>query len=410
MQTRLHTDFLASIEGQQAEQILRRCVHCGFCLATCPTYQLTGNELDSPRGRIYLIKQLLEGATATAATQQHLDRCLTCRACETTCPSGVQYSQLADMGRGLLERQGLRHWRDRQYRRLLQAGLRQRTLLGAAVWMGRVLRPLFRKATAGIPPRHVLPAWSASPLPAAASRVVVLQGCVQPALAPDIHEATLRVLHAAGLHVDTLPHEGCCGALAWHMNNHDDGRDDMRHMVDRLWPLVEAGISAIVTTASGCGVQLHEYGALLAQDPDYALRAARISALACDVSELVSQQLPSLLPLLQPASPVMLTLHTPCTLQHGLRKATQLQDLLTRLGWQLRPVADNHLCCGSAGSYSLLQPELSGQLRQRKLAALEADQIPVIATANIGCQCHLQAGTKTPVRHWVSLLAERLRD
>ena len=409
MQTRLRSDLLPSTESQQAEQILRRCVHCGFCLATCPTYQLTGNELDSPRGRIYLIKQLLEGEAASVATQQHLDRCLTCRACETTCPSGVQYSQLADIGRGLLERQGLRRWRDRQYRRLLQTGLRQRALFGTAVWLGRTLRPLFRTATAGIPPRRTLPAWTSPALPANAPSVIVLQGCVQAALAPDTHEATLRVLQAAGLQVHTVPREGCCGALAWHLNDQDAGRDDMRRMVDRLWPLVEAGAQAIITTASGCGVQLHEYAVLLAQDADYALRAARISALACDVSEVVSQHLTPLLPQLKPAGPA-LTLHTPCTLQHGLRKAALLQDLLVRLGWQLAPVTESHLCCGSAGTYSLLQPALSGQLRERKLAALRAEQAAVIATANIGCQCHLQAGTRTPVRHWISLLAERLRD
>lgn len=400
MRTEL-ADFIRDTpEGREADAILRKCVHCGFCTATCPTYQLLGDELDGPRGRIYLIKQALEGVPVTAKTRLHLDRCLTCRACETTCPSGVQYGRLADIGRELVEERVPRGAWQRSVRAALAFVLPRRTLFAALLRLGRMFRFLFP----GLVPAAAASA-GAWPAPRHARRMLVLAGCVQPALAPRINAAAARVLDRCGISLVEAPGAGCCGALRFHLNLHEQGRDDMRALIDAWWPAVERGeVEAIVTTASGCGSTVKEYGHLLAQDPAYRDKAARISALSRDLSEVIpAQAIP------ERAGLGRIACHAPCSLQHGQQLRGGVEALLERAGFELAPVPDAHLCCGSAGTYSILQPALSRELRARKLAALQGG-VPVrIVTANIGCLTHLQGGASTPVCHWVELLDEALQ-
>jgi glycolate oxidase iron-sulfur subunit len=394
MRTEL-ADFIRDTpQGREADAILRKCVHCGFCSATCPTYQLLGDELDSPRGRIYLIKQALEGAPVTARTRLHLDRCLTCRACETTCPSGVQYGRLADIGRAVVEERVARGAWDRLKRTALAFALPRRALFAALLRLGR----LFRFLMPGTIPAPAAPAgrW---PPPRHARRMLALAGCVQPALAPRINAAAARVLDRSGISLLEAPGAGCCGALRFHLNLQDQGRDDMRALIDAWWPTVERGeVEAIVTTASGCGATVKEFAHLLAHDPAYCDKAARISALTKDLSEVV-----------QPDAGTgkgRIAFQSPCSLQHGQQLRGKVESLLEQAGYELAPVADAHLCCGSAGTYSILQPELSAQLRSRKLAALQDGRPAAIATANIGCLTHLQAQAQVPVHHWIELLDE----
>ncbi|MFM2446234.1 MAG: hypothetical protein RI936_681 [Pseudomonadota bacterium] len=406
MQTRLTPEFAATAEGREAEAILRRCVHCGFCTATCPTYQLLGDELDGPRGRIYLIKQVLEGEAPTRATQLHLDRCLTCRNCETTCPSGVQYGRLADIGRKLVDERVPRPAGERLLRDVLKAGLTS-PLFAPAMKLGQTLRPLLPaalKAKVQVP--RAAGTW---PARTHARRVILLEGCVQPAMQPNINTATARVLDALGIEVLRPAAAGCCGALRYHLNDHDGGLADARRNVDAWWPLVEAGADAIVINASGCGTQVKDYGHLLAHDAAYAEKAARIAALARDLIEVVAPHASAVKSRLKPglaSEPVVF--HPPCSLQHGQQIRGQVEALLTAAGAQLLPFAEPHLCCGSAGTYSVLQPELSHQLRDRKLAALEAGRPQRILSANIGCISHLAGGTATEVMHWVEWLDARL--
>jgi len=409
MDTRL-ADFVRHTRaGQQAEEILRQCVHCGFCTATCPTYQLLGDELDGPRGRIYLIKQLLEGQEVTEKTRLHLDRCLTCRSCETTCPSGVQYVHLLDIGRQVLEEKLPRQGAAALQRRFLRALLSRPALFTSAIRLGRMLRPLLPSALADKLPRPVpgenreLPARGVH-----TRRMLLLAGCVQPSLAPNINAATVRVLHRLGIELFAESKAGCCGGVRFHLNDQEGGRQDMRRNIDAWWPHVEAGIEAIVVTASGCGVQVRDYAHALAEDAAYAAKAQRISSLCRDPSEILCAERASLLAFLppQPESRSKLAFHSPCTLQHGLQIRGMVEELLAAAGYCLTPVADGHLCCGSAGTYSLLQPELSTQLRNNKLAALDAGGPALIATANIGCLTHLQAGSMLPVRHWIELMDE----
>ncbi len=400
MQTQLADFIRDTADGREADQILRTCVHCGFCNATCPTYQLLGNELDGPRGRIYLIKQMLEGHEVTDQTQLHLDRCLTCRACETTCPSGVNYHRLADIGRNLIDARVPRPLSQR----LLRWGLRQvlpyRGRFTPLLALGRSLRPLLpARLKAAIPVARPAGAW---PAVDHRRRVLVLDGCVQPALAPDINAATARVLDRLGIRVEPTPAGGCCGAVSYHLNAQGEGLDFMRRLIDAWWPQVEAGAEAILVTASGCGATVKEYGKLLADDPAYAAKAARVSALAKDPAEYLAG-LGDLSAITPAAAPTM-AFHAPCTLQHGQKLPGVTESLLVRLGFVLTPVADSHLCCGSAGTYSILQPALSAQLKTNKLAALEAGDPTCIATANIGCLTHLQSGTARPVRHWMEVL------
>ncbi len=401
-------DFVKdTAQGREAEAILRTCVHCGFCTATCPTYQLLGDELDGPRGRIYLMKQMLEGGTVTARTQLHLDRCLTCRACETTCPSGVRYGRLVDIGRQLVEAQVPRSPSERVRRWLLRKGLLSRTLMAFAVTGGRLARPLLPMALASkVPEVRRAGTW---PRPRHPRRMLALHGCVQPALAPSIDAAMARVLDRIGISLVQAPGSGCCGALSQHLAAADEARALMRANIDAWWPEVERGAEAIVVSASGCGVQVKEYGDLLHEDPAYAERARRIAALARDPVEIVAAEWKRIAPLVaMDRGAQRVAFHAPCTLQHGLRLGGRVEEILEALGLDLTTVADAHLCCGSAGTYSILQPVLSQQLRANKLTALEAGRPEVIATANIGCLVHLGAGTQRPVRHWIELLEGRL--
>lgn len=403
MDTKITDELRVTHAGKVAEEILRKCVHCGFCTATCPTYQLLGDELDGPRGRIYLIKQMLEGETPSAKTQLHLDRCLSCRACETTCPSGVQYGRLADIGRGIVEQKvGRRAW-DRLQRRVLSAVLPRTRLFSSLLSFGRLFRPVLPEKLKDKIPETQSPA-GAWPAPRHARRMFVLAGCVQPALAPRINAAAARVLDRAGVSLVEAPGAGCCGALRFHLNDQDAGRADMRALIDAWWPAVGRGeVEAIVMTASGCGSFVKEFVHHLHEDPAYRDKAARISALTKDLSEVVTEN-----SIQKGKKTLKVAFQSPCSLQHGQQLRGQVEVLLAAAGCELTPVADGHLCCGSAGTYSILQPELSGQLRARKLAALAAGGPAggpeCIATANIGCLAHLQGGTPTPVRHWIELL------
>jgi glycolate oxidase iron-sulfur subunit len=404
MQTQLAPEFQNTADGQAAEAILRKCVHCGFCTATCPTYQLLGDELDGPRGRIYLMKQVLEGVEPTRATQLHLDRCLTCRNCESTCPSGVDYGHLVDIGRKIVDAKVPRPAGEKALRWALKEGLTS-PLFAPAMKLGQLVRPLLPAALkAKVPARQSAGAW---PTHQHARKVILLAGCVQPAMAPNINSATARVLDAAGLEVLIPPAAGCCGAVKFHLNDQTGGLDQMRANIDAWWPLVEHGAEAIVMNASGCGVTVKEYGHLLQGDPQYSERAARISALTRDLSELLPSMLTSLRPRVdaQRAAQMPLVFHPPCTLQHGQQLRGGVESQLGALGFPVRLAsAESHLCCGSAGTYSVLQPELSSSLRERKLAALAPQAGDTVISANIGCITHLQSGTETPVRHWVEVL------
>jgi glycolate oxidase iron-sulfur subunit len=423
METHLADFIRDTAAGREAEAILRKCVHCGFCTATCPTYQLLGDELDGPRGRIYLIKQVLEGAAPTEKTRLHLDRCLTCRSCESTCPSGVQYSRLLDIGREIVEARVPRKGMDGLLRTVLREALPRPTLFGIAMKMGQMVRPLLPGALKA----KVPPLTSAGTLPAAAPatlprKMLALAGCAQPSMYPNINGATRRVLARLGIDLCEAPGAGCCGAVRLHLNDAEGARQDARRNIDAWWPHVAAGAEAIVVTASGCGVQVKDYGHLLQDDAAYADKAARIAALARDVSEVVTAEQDALLKLLENSAPqghflrgalatrCKLAFHAPCTLQHGLKLRGGVEALLTAAGFELTPVADAHLCCGSAGTYSILQPELSMRLRDNKIAALTAGAPAGIASANIGCIAHLQSATGIPLKHWIEWLDERLQS
>lgn len=407
METRLSPAFKLTPAGATAERVLRACVHCGFCNATCPTYQLVGDELDGPRGRLYQIKDVLEGAPATRATQRHLDRCLTCRSCETTCPSGVEYSQLLEIGRAEVDRQVARPWRERLFHWVLREGLTRQWLFGAALSAARALRfalPSGLRAKVGR--RRPPGAW---PTRTHARRVLLLNGCTQPAMSPGIDAATARVLDRLGVEAVVDPASGCCGAIRHHLGDPAGALDDARRNIDAWWPHVERGkVEAIVINASGCGSMVADYGRLLSQDPTYAAKAERISQLMRDVASYLASQASTLAGLMPRAPPDKVAYQAPCSQQHGLRVRGEVEALLRQLGAQLVPVADGHLCCGSAGTYSLSQTGLSQSLRARKLGSLLEGRPDVILSANIGCIAHLEAGTAVPVRHWIEWLDSRL--
>ena len=408
MQTNLADFIKGTPEGDEAEAILRACVHCGFCTATCPTYQLLGDERDGPRGRIYLIKQVLEGAPVTASTQLHLDRCLTCRNCESTCPSGVKYGRLADIGRKVVEQRVPRSLPERIKRYVLKEALPRRWLFEPALRAGQLFRPLLSKPLQDkLPPRTAPGAW---PSRQHARKMLVLEGCVQPGLAPNINAAAARVLDALGVQLLAAPGAGCCGALRFHLNDQDAALDDMRRNIDAWWPCVESA-EAIVMTASGCGVTVKDYGHLLAHDAAYAAKAARISGMTRDLSEILPEFEAELAQRVRARSAGdggAVAWHPPCTLQHGQQIRGKVEGLLRALGVEVKMCREAHLCCGSAGTYSLLQPELSQQLRDRKLASLADTGAARIVSANIGCIGHLQSGTGTPVEHWVELVDRAL--
>jgi len=399
VQTQL-ADFIRDTpEGREADAILRKCVHCGFCNATCPTYQLLGDELDGPRGRIYLVKQVLEGAAPTEKTRLHLDRCLTCRACESTCPSGVQYGRLADIGRDIVEKRVGRGAWDGFMRATLGAVLPKTGLFAFLLSVGRTFKPVLPEFLRTKIPSAAKPA-GAWPAPRHGRRMLALAGCVQPALAPAINAAAARVLDRNGISLQEAPGAGCCGALRFHLNDQAAGRSDMRALIDAWWPLVERGeVEAIVMTASGCGAFVKEYAHHLHDDPEYRDKAERISALTRDLAEIVPETAAR-----KKTEAGRVAFQSPCTLQHGQQLRGRVEALLAAAGYELTPVADEHLCCGSAGSYSILQPGLSHSLRERKLSTLAAGGPALIATANIGCLTHLQSGTQLPVRHWIELL------
>jgi glycolate oxidase iron-sulfur subunit len=409
MQTTLSPEYAHTSDGKAAEAIVRNCVHCGFCTATCPTYQLLGDELDGPRGRIYLIKQVLEGAQPTRKTQQHLDRCLTCRNCETTCPSGVEYGHLIDIGRKLVDAKVQRPASEEAMRWALKEGLNS-PLFAPAMKLGQAVRGFLPDVLkAKVPEARSAGVW---PKRSHARKVLMLAGCVQPAMSPNINSATARVLDACGIQTLVEPLAGCCGGVKFHLNDQDAAMLQMKNNIDAWWPHIANGVEAIVMNASGCGVTVKDYGHLLREDAGYAERAKRISELTKDLSELLPDLLPTLKSRIAPqkaqAQGVM-AFHPPCTLQHGQQLKGGVEQHLSALGFQVQ-VANNeaHLCCGSAGTYSVLQPVLATQLRDRKLSHLNDLQPQAILSANIGCITHLQSGTQVPVRHWVEMVDQAL--
>jgi glycolate oxidase iron-sulfur subunit len=409
MQTNLSSEFQHTAEGLKAEAILRKCVHCGFCNATCPTYQLLGDELDGPRGRIYLIKQVLEGEVPTRKTQLHLDRCLTCRNCETTCPSGVEYGHLIDIGRKLVDERVERPVAEKAVRWALKEGLPS-PLFAPAMAVGQAVRGLLPAALKSkVPARQ---SAGAMPTGTHARKVLMLAGCVQPAMSPNINAATARVLDAAGIEVVIAKKAGCCGAVKHHLNDHDGAKAEMRRNIDAWWPHVEAGVETIVMNASGCGSMVKDYGHALADDAAYAAKAQRISALTRDLSELLPDLVDALRGKLSAevvSKAGQIAFHPPCTLQHGQQLRGGVEQHLGTLGFKVKTATcEAHLCCGSAGTYSVLQPKIAYELRDRKLGNLSEMKPAVIASANIGCITHLQSGTTTPVRHWVEVLDEAL--
>ena len=410
METNLAEFIKNTPEGREADAILRKCVHCGFCTATCPTYLLLGDELDGPRGRIYLMKQVLEGKPATVKTQLHLDRCLTCRSCETTCPSGVEYGRLLEIGRPVVDAQVGRSAGETAARSALRTAIPRASVFSPLLKLGQFARPfLFGALKRKIPPLARTTAW---PVAAHARKMLVLEGCVQPSLSPNTNSAAARVLDKLGISLVRAPAAGCCGAVSYHLNAQEEGLGYMRRNIDAWWPYIEAGAEAVVMTASGCGAMVAEYGHLLARDPAYAEKAARVSALMKDISEIINaekEKLVALASLASRPSPLpKFAFHPPCTLQHGLKIKGQVEKLLIELGFVLSRVPDAHLCCGSAGTYSILQPALSQQLLKNKIAALNSGQPSAIITANIGCQAHLQTATGLQVMHWIEALDARL--
>jgi glycolate oxidase iron-sulfur subunit len=406
VQTNL-ADFIRDTpEGREAAQILGKCVHCGFCTATCPTYQLLGDELDGPRGRIYLIKQVLEGVPPTSATQLHLDRCLTCRNCETTCPSGVQYGRLVDIGRRVVEDQVPRPFAARKLRQALKAGMTS-PLFAPAMTLGQLVRPLLPPALkAKVPARQ---AAGVTPRRSHPRRMLLLAGCVQPAMLPNINTATARVFDALGIELVVPPAAGCCGAIRYHLNDHDGGLADARANIDAWWPQLEAGCEAIVMNASGCGAQVREYGHMLRLDPAYADKARRISDLTRDVAEVLPSMAAQIKAKLKSdTGDRRVVFHSPCTLQHGQQIRGEVESLLAALGAEVLPVGEPHFCCGSAGTYSVLQAELAYKLRDRRLGHLEAPAPDVILSANVGCIGHLASGTERRVMHWIEWLDARM--
>ncbi len=398
MQTSLTPLVKDTAEGREADAILRSCVHCGFCTASCPTYRLLGDERDGPRGRIYLIKALLEGHEAGRTTQIHLDRCLACRACESACPSGVEYARLLDIGRAAIERQSPRPLAERVKRSLLCGVLpyprRLRPLLRAARFFRPFLPPALRKQ---VPERAAPGLW---PVPHHVRRALLFEGCVQPLIAPNINAAAARLLDTFGIGV--VPALGCCGAISHHLADDARAKALMKRNLDAWWPEIQAGAETLIVTASGCGTMLKDYGRLLARDARYAERAAHLSRMARDLSEILAAEAPAALHI---DSSRRIAFHSPCSLTHGQRLAGMTETLLSRRGFELTPVRDPGLCCGSAGTYSILQPALSRRLLRAKVEALEAGAPDVIATANIGCYAYLRQEARVPVVHWVELLA-----
>lgn len=408
MQTELSDDIKDTRIGREADAILRSCVHCGFCTATCPTYQQLGDELDSPRGRIYLIKQMLEGNDVTARTQTHLDRCLSCRACETTCPSGVKYGRLLEIGREQIDQKITRTFTDRLVRKTLRTILPYPQRLKPLIKLSQHLKPLLPAAL-----KRKVPLVQPMTTAVAAAhhrKMINLAGCAQSVIKPGTNGAAERILDRLGITLTTPPAAGCCGAVSYHLTQHEEGLAFMRRNIDAWWPLIDpagdAPHEAILITASGCGAMVKEYGDVLKDDPEYADKAALVSALAKDPCQVVANEDFSSLKLNIPNQKI--AFQTPCTLQHAQQLNGRVEAILTQLGFTLTTVPDGHLCCGSAGTYSILQPKMSQTLRDNKLTALMSGQPDIIATANIGCQMQLESKSAIPVKHWLELIAEAM--
>jgi glycolate oxidase iron-sulfur subunit len=400
MQTNLAPKIQQGRHAEAIESILRKCVHCGFCNATCPTYQLLGDELDGPRGRIYQMKQFFEGAPANAEMLKHLDRCLTCHACETTCPSGVKYTRLLEIGKTSIERELPRPWWDRARRWGIVRFINSGWLFALAVKIGQTLVPILpAKLRESVPARQT----PVDRINAQHSRkVLMLGGCVQPTLAPNTNARASNLLNKFGIEVIELSENLCCGAAALHTSEPEYGMRQVKRLIDSWWPHIEAGAEAIVVTATGCGVSVKDYEHLLADDADYVAKAKKVSLLYRDLTELVEAEIEAMDPVEMPAKRV--AVHTPCSMQHGLGITNRVETLLAKAGYEICAVAEGHLCCGSSGTYSMLQPTLGKQLRTNKIRALSINQPEIIATANIGCQLHLAQGNKIPVVHWIELL------
>lgn len=411
MQTNLAPFIRGTAEGKEAEAILRKCTHCGMCTATCPTYQLLSDELDGPRGRIYLIKQVLEGARPSPKTQLHLDRCLTCRSCETTCPTGVRYGRLLDIGRKVVEEHVGRTPAEAARRKLLRTLVPSRRLFEPLVALGQLALPLLPQEWQRKVPA---PPVSGKPWPATrhARTMLLLESCAQSSASPATNAAAARVLDRLGITLLRVRNAGCCGAVSLHLSATEEARGFMRRNIDAWWPRIEGGAEAIVSTASGCGVTVKDYAHALAHDPVYADKARRISSLAKDVSEVLAENAEKLKALIarhpSPITSQRVAFHSPCSLQHGMKLGGSVESLLTSFGYSLTAVPDAHLCCGSAGTYSILQPELSKRLLAGKITALASGKPSAILTANIGCQMHLQGATRLPVRHWIEALDDSL--
>ena len=404
MQTLLPDSIKDTNIGKEADAILRSCVHCGFCTATCPTYQQLGDELDSPRGRIYLIKTMLEEEKATSKTQTHLDRCLTCRACETTCPSGVKYGRLVEIGREYIKQKVARPLPERLLRKALRSVIPFPKRLQSVIKFAQVIKPILPLSLKQkVPHRQFKSQWPTTQHP---RKIIALEGCAQSAVKPNTNAAAAKIFDRLGISLEVPPSTGCCGAVSYHLSEQEEGLDFMRRNIDTWWPLIESGYEAIIVTASGCGAMVKEYGEALQYDPDYADKAKVISSLAKDPCEVIAAEDLSILKIRPTTKKV--AFQTPCTLQHAQKLINHVEPILKQLGYKLTAVADGHLCCGSAGTYSILQPKLSQTLLDDKLKNLMTEQPDIIATANIGCHMHLESKANVPVKHWLELIEELL--
>ena len=402
MQTKIKTDFLQTNKGQLADKILRSCVHCGFCTATCPTYQILGDELDGPRGRIYQIKEMLEGSAVTKETLNHLDRCLTCRACESTCPSGVEYGHLLEIGRSEVEKRVERSLFQRVLRKSLLLTLPFPKRFNALIQLGQLFRPMLPAVIKQqVPKKVTLPELS---LKSHKRKMLVLDGCVQPALSPEINHATRKVLNVLG--IELLSFSGCCGAINQHLSDEDKALNIIKNNIDRLITEFDNGIEGIVMTASGCGAMFKDYPHLLRNNEDYKEKAELVASKTMDLTSIINiEELKNKLNI----SKINIAVHTPCTLQHAQKLPSNIENIFSGCGYQLSPIKDKHLCCGSAGTYSITQPKLSKKLREQRLSGLLVGQPDLIVTANIGCLHHLDSGSSIPVRHWIEVISEDLK-
>ncbi|MBV1881897.1 MAG: glycolate oxidase subunit GlcF [Pseudomonadales bacterium] len=402
MQTSLTNSSLSPADKAEADRILRSCVHCGFCLPTCPTYQVEKNELDSPRGRIYLMKEMFEGGPVTEKTQLHLDRCLSCQSCETTCPSGVDYHKLLTIGRKTIEKKVPRASGNQLARFALRWFLTKRNLFTFSLRLGQAFRWLMPTSMQTfIPQRQVELSW---PVQKHERKMLIMQGCVQPGISPNTNQAAARVLDRLGIDLLRV-NDNCCGALSFHLNAQEEGLAFAKRNIDKWWQHIESGVEAIVMSASGCGTFVKEYAEMLVDDPEYCDKAKRISEMTKDISEVLRDEK---LEKLYIKAEQKIAFHNPCTLQHGQGLKETTENLLRRFGFDLTPVANSHICCGAAGTNSIFEPKIAGELRTDKISALEKGGAKLIATSNIGCQTHLQRGTKNPVKHWIEIVDESL--